>query len=136
MSLVFFQQTFSSLPNLLLLFKESSLHILGNILVHFRTFSTFRTFQYIFQGISWRSSGWDSTLSLPRAWVQSLVRELGSHKLLMAGDAQLSTGLSCFFPGLSASFALATLSPPDQAAPGSKGNILSNIFNSYHLPMS
>ena len=29
-------------------------------------------------GIPWRSSGWDSALSLPRAWVQSLVGELRS----------------------------------------------------------
>ena len=28
------------------------------------------------KGIPWRSSGWDSTLSLPRAQVQSQVREL------------------------------------------------------------
>uniref|UniRef100_A0A8C0DVP5 Uncharacterized protein n=1 Tax=Balaenoptera musculus TaxID=9771 RepID=A0A8C0DVP5_BALMU len=32
------------------------------------------------QGIPWRSSGWDSALSLPRAWIQSLVRELRSCK--------------------------------------------------------
>ena len=31
-------------------------------------------------GIPWRSSGWDSAFSLPRAWVQSLVGELRSHK--------------------------------------------------------
>ena len=31
-------------------------------------------------GIAWRSSGEDSALSPPRAWVQSLVRELRSHK--------------------------------------------------------
>ena len=31
-------------------------------------------------GIPWWSSGWDSVLSLPRARVQSLVRELRSHK--------------------------------------------------------
>ena len=33
------------------------------------------------QGIPWRSSGQDSALSLPRAQVRSLVRELKSHKL-------------------------------------------------------
>ena len=33
------------------------------------------------QEIPWRSSGWDSLLSLPRAQVQSLVGELKSHKL-------------------------------------------------------
>ena len=32
-------------------------------------------------GIPWRSSGQDSMLSLPRAWVLSLVGELRSHKL-------------------------------------------------------
>ena len=32
------------------------------------------------QGIPWRSSGWDYALSLLRAWVQSLVGELRSHK--------------------------------------------------------
>ena len=32
------------------------------------------------QGIPWWSSGWDSVLSLPRAQVQSLVRELRSCK--------------------------------------------------------
>ena len=31
-------------------------------------------------GIPWRSSGEDSALSLPRTRVQSLVRELRSHK--------------------------------------------------------
>ena len=31
-------------------------------------------------GIPWWSSGYNSVLSLPRAWVQSLVRELKSHK--------------------------------------------------------
>ena len=31
--------------------------------------------------IPWQSSGWDSVLSLWRAWVQSLFRVLGSHKL-------------------------------------------------------
>ena len=33
------------------------------------------------QGVSWRSSGWDSVLSLPRAQVQPLVGELRSQKL-------------------------------------------------------
>ena len=33
-------------------------------------------------GIPWQSNGRDSALSLLRAWVQSLVRELGSHKPL------------------------------------------------------
>ena len=32
-------------------------------------------------GLPWRSSGWDSALSLQGAWVQSLVGELESHKL-------------------------------------------------------
>ena len=32
------------------------------------------------EGIPWQSSGWESALSLPRAWVQSLVGELKSHK--------------------------------------------------------
>ena len=31
-------------------------------------------------GVPWWSSGWDSVLRLPRARVQSLVGELGSHK--------------------------------------------------------
>ena len=31
-------------------------------------------------GIPWWSSGYDSTLSPPRAWVQSLVGKLRSHK--------------------------------------------------------
>ena len=35
---------------------------------------------YCFSGIPWWSSDWDSVLSLWRAWVQSLFRELGSHK--------------------------------------------------------
>ena len=30
-------------------------------------------------GIPWWPSGWDSELSLPRTWVQSLVGELRSH---------------------------------------------------------
>ena len=34
-----------------------------------------------YKGIPWQSSGWDSALSLLRALVQSLVRELGSHKM-------------------------------------------------------
>ena len=33
------------------------------------------------QGIPWQSSSQDSMLSLPRAWIQSLVEELRSHKL-------------------------------------------------------
>ena len=33
-------------------------------------------------GIPWQSNGGASELSLPWAWVQSLVRELGSHKPL------------------------------------------------------
>ena len=33
-----------------------------------------------YPGIPWRSSSWDSMLSLLRVWVQSLVGELGSHK--------------------------------------------------------
>lgn len=33
------------------------------------------------RGISWRSSGWDSALSLQRTGVRSLVGEQGSHKL-------------------------------------------------------
>ena len=32
-------------------------------------------------GVRWQSSGKDSELSLPRTWVQSLVRELRSRKL-------------------------------------------------------
>ena len=32
-------------------------------------------------GPLWWSSGWDSALSAPRAQVQSLLRELRSHKL-------------------------------------------------------
>lgn len=32
-------------------------------------------------GIPWWSSGYDSVLSLPGFWIQSLVRELGFHKL-------------------------------------------------------
>ena len=32
-------------------------------------------------GILWRSSGWDSVLSLPRVWVQYLVRKLRLQKL-------------------------------------------------------
>ena len=36
------------------------------------------------QRIAWQSSGYDSTLSQPRAWVQSLVGELKSHKLCSA----------------------------------------------------
>ena len=32
------------------------------------------------KGIHWWSSGWESVLSLVRAWVQSLIRGLGSHK--------------------------------------------------------
>ena len=31
------------------------------------------------QGLPWRSSGWDTMLPLQGAWVQALVRELGSH---------------------------------------------------------
>ena len=32
-------------------------------------------------GILWRSSGWDSVLSLPRVWFQYLVRKLRLQKL-------------------------------------------------------
>ena len=32
------------------------------------------------KGIHWWSSGWESVLSLVWAWVQSLIRGLGSHK--------------------------------------------------------
>ena len=32
------------------------------------------------EGIPWRSRGWDSAFSLPRAWVWSLAGELESHK--------------------------------------------------------
>ena len=35
----------------------------------------------IYQGLSWWSSGWDSVLSLPRAQVPFLVRELRTCKL-------------------------------------------------------
>ena len=33
------------------------------------------------QGIPWQSSDWGSELSLPRAWLQSLVQELSSCEL-------------------------------------------------------
>ena len=36
--------------------------------------------RYSLSGVPWLSSGWDSTILLPRARVQSLVRELRSRK--------------------------------------------------------
>ena len=41
-------------------------------------------------GIPWRSSGWDSVLSLPGAWVRSLVRELRSCRPRGAAKKKLS----------------------------------------------
>ena len=43
--------------------------------------------------ISWWSSGWDSEFFLPRAGVQSLVRELGSHKL--SSTAKINKNKNC-----------------------------------------
>ena len=46
------------------------------------------TKKYNKKGIPWRSSGSDSVLSLPRAWVQSLGEELRSHKLCGAAKGK------------------------------------------------
>ena len=42
---------------------------------------TFAIFRNTVKEIPWQSSGYDSSRSLPRAWVQSLVGELRSRKL-------------------------------------------------------
>ena len=44
------------------------------------------------QGIPWQSSGWNSAFSLSRAWVQSLVRKLRSHKLRSAAKKKSCGG--------------------------------------------
>ena len=46
-------------------------------------------------GIPWYSRGQDSTLSLPKAWVQSLVGELRSHRLQDATKEKKCMLFSC-----------------------------------------
>ena len=64
----------------------ASFHVFISYLYVFYIFIIFQIlFSYILlqdtEGISWWSNGQDSVLSLPMAQVQSLVRELRSHKL-------------------------------------------------------
>ena len=47
-------------------------------------------------GILWRSSGWGSVLSLPRVWVQYLVRKLRLQKLHGAAKKKKKKERKCF----------------------------------------
>jgi len=48
-----------------------------------------------FWGIPWWSSGWDSELSMPRVWVQSLVEDLRFSKLLSETNKKLRSVKLC-----------------------------------------
>ena len=62
------------------------------------------------EGILWWSIGYNSTLSLLRAQVQSLVRELGSHKLYGQNKQKiLKHSVGCLFVLLKISFAVQKL---------------------------
>ena len=62
------------------------------------------------EGILWWSIGYTSTLSLLRAQVQSLVRELGSHKLYGQNKQKiLKHSVGCLFVLLKISFAVQKL---------------------------
>ena len=69
--------------------KESALRIRWPWEIH-------RCIKANVRGVPWWSSGWDSALSLPGAWVQSLVEELRSCKPCVRANKKIQVSENIF----------------------------------------